>query len=431
MTIFWSLAGIMMLLALAFLLPPLLRGRPTARIDRDVLNTEVTRERLAELESDLESGRIDPAQYQAAREDLERELLYDLAGADSTAPRRVRTGMWLVAVIAIAVPVSATLLYRGIGNERIITLLEQQPQTQTAAHKAGQLSVEEMVSKLATRMASEPDNLRGWVMLARSYTVLGRYRQAVPAYRNILRLGGGNDAGTLADFADALASSSDGHFSDEAGGLLERALGLDPDNIKALWLAGHWKQQTGDSTAALEHWQHASSLMPADSEDNHIIRMQINQVRQQAGLPPLAEPVAMAASDAAAKPADTGAGTAQTAAAGGASLQVTVSLDPALGDRAGADDTVFIYARAASGPPMPLAIAHKQVRDLPLTVTLDDSMSMAPGMVMSRFPELTVGARISKSGNAMAQSGDLQGLQTPVRVADTPALEIVIDSTVP
>jgi cytochrome c-type biogenesis protein CcmH len=430
MTVFWSLAGIMMLLALAFVLPPLLRERSGMRIDRDTLNTEVTRERLAELELDLESGRIDPALYQAARDDLERELLNDLAGADA-APRSVRSGVWALAVIAIAVPLSATLLYRSIGSERIITLLEQQPPTQTASTAAPQLSVEEMVSKLAARLENEPDNLRGWTMLARSYSILGRYREAVPAYRNILRLGGGNDADTLADFADALASSSDSQFSAETGGLLERALQLDPDHVKALWLAGHWKKQSGDYTAAIAHWEHAASLMPEDSEDKSVILMQINQARQQAGLPPQqAAPAmaALAASDTTAQPADAGGA---TAAAGGASLQVTVSLDPALKGRAGAEDTVFIYARAASGPPMPLAIARKQVRDLPVTVTLDDSMAMAPGMKMSGFPELTVGARISKSGNAMAQSGDLQGLQTPVRVAENPALEIVIDSTVP
>jgi len=326
------------------------------------------------------------------------------------------------------VPLCATLLYRTIGTERIIGLLANQPATRASttaqSHDTGQMSVEQMVEKLATRLRDEPDNLKGWVMLARSYTVLGRYAEAVPAYRNILRLGGGNDSGTLADFADALASSSNGQFSDESGTVLERALQLDPDNIKALWLAGHWKNQGGNIPAALEYWEHAAGLMQAGSEDRQIIVTQINQVRQQAGLEPLAEPPPMTALAAG------GVDTPQPAASA-ATLQVTVSLDAALRDKVAADDTVFIYAKAASGPPMPLAIARKQVRDLPVTVTLDDSMSMAPGMVMSSSPALTVGARISKTGNAMAQSGDLQGLKTPVRTAGTPALDIIIDSTVP
>jgi len=417
MSIFWSIAGSMMLLALVFVLPPLLRHRPTTRVDRDAINAEVTRERLAELEQDLGNGRLDPAQYQAARADLERELLNDLAGAgDTAAGQQVRSGRWAVLLLALAVPLCATLLYKTLGSEQIITRLQQQPAASPGQQAPTQHSIEEMVERLAQRLRAEPDNLQGWVMLAKSYSVLDRFELAVPAYRNIMRLGGGNDTGILADFADALAVSGGGVFSDEAGSLLTRSLALDPDNIKALWLAGHWKKQTGDSAAAVAHWEHAAALMQPGSEDRQIIEQQIQEVRQQAGLAPAEIPPV------AAKTAP---------AAGGNALAVTVSLDPALQDRAGADDTVFIYARAASGPPMPLAIVRKQVRDLPVTVKLDDSMAMAPGMVLSKFPELTVGARISKSGNAMAQSGDLQGLQTPVHAADTPALDIMIDSVVP
>jgi cytochrome c-type biogenesis protein CcmH len=272
-------------------------------------------------------------------------------------------------------------------------------------------------------MQEQPDDLRGWVMLAKSYSVLERYDLALPAYRNILRLGGGDDAGILADYADALAATGNGVFPDEAGKLLTDALKLDPDHIKTLWLAGHWKNQAGDRTAAIAYWEHASSLMPSDSADHQVIRQQIQQVQQQAGLPQQAEPQTVAAAP------KTGA--VQPAAAGGGSLQVTVSLDPALRSRVDATDTVFIYARAVTGPRMPLAIVRKQVSDLPVTVTLDDSMSMAPGMVMSGFPELTIGARISKTGNAMPQSGDLQGSQSPVPLSGTTTIAIEIDSAVP
>jgi cytochrome c-type biogenesis protein CcmH len=419
MTVFWSLATTLSLLALAFVLPPLLRrDRGTTGANPDELNTEVTRERLSELESDLQSGRLNQDQYDAAREDLERELLYDLGtAAGNTTPGTPRSGRWVAVIIAIALPVCATLLYKSLGSEPIIALLQQQPpagQAQTASSR--QMSVDEMVSRLATRLQNDPDNLQGWDMLSKSYTVLERYDLAVPAYRNVMRLGGGKDPDTLADFADALAATANGVFPEEAGKLLTDALQLDPDNIKALWLAGHWKNQTGDTSAALAYWEHASSLMPQNSADNRTIRQQISQIRKQAGLPDQ-EPAAMAAA-------------AQPVAGGAASLQVTVTLDPALRDKADADSTVFIYARAASGPPMPLAIVRKQVRDLPVTVTLDDSMAMAPGMVMSRFPELTVGARVSKSGNAMPQDGDLQGLQTAVHTADTHSLDIVINSVV-
>ncbi len=426
MTMFWSLALAMALLALAFVLPPLLLHRRAATdVVQDDLNTEVMRERLAELEMDLESGRLEQSRYQAARQDLERELLNDLRPTASSAQPPAHNGRWAALLIAAAMPLSATLLYKALGSEPIIALLQQPPAAeQTRQPAASTPSVEDMVARLVTRMQEQPDDLRGWVMLAKSYSVLERYDLALPAYRNILRLGGGNDAGILADYADALAATGNGVFPDEAGKLLTDALKLDPDHIKVLWLAGHWKNQGGDSAAAIAYWEHASSLMPTDSEDNQVIRQQIQQVRQQAGLPQQVQLQTVAAAP------KTGA-VQPPAAAGGGSLQVTVALDPALRSKVDATDTVFIYARAVSGLRMPLAIVRKQVSDLPVTVTLDDSMSMAPGMVMSGFPELTIGARISKTGNAMPQSGDLQGSQSPVPLSGTTTIDIEIDSAVP
>lgn len=428
MTVFWSLAAVMSLLALLFILIPLLRPRTTDSVDQDALNTEVARARLAELDVDLEAARIEQAQYDAARADLERELLHDLKHAGQSA-RPVRNGLWAAVLIAIAVPVGATLLYRTIGSEQIIALLQQFPSAQhsetaqQSQHQTPQMSVEEMVSQLAARMASQPDDLQGWVMLARSYSVLGRYQEAVPAYRNILRLGGGDSADILSDFADALAATHDGRFPDEAGTHLTRALELEPGNIKALWLAGHWKNQGGDAAAAIGYWQTAADLMQPQSEDRKVITAQIEQVRQRTGLPAVsAAPVAVAQADTTAAPA---------AAAGKAILTVTVSLDPALADRTRPDDTVFIFARAVNGPRMPLAIMRKQVSDLPVTVTLDDSLAMTPAMVLSGFDPVTVGARISRSGNAMPQSGDLQGTRSPVSTASSSSLEITIDSAVP
>jgi cytochrome c-type biogenesis protein CcmH len=297
----------------------------------------------------------------------------------------------------------------------------QQSQPQ-APQQAPQMSVEEMVSRLATRLQDDPDNLRGWAMLAKSYSVLNRYAEAVPAYRNVLRLGGGDNAGLLADFADALVATSDGRFTDEAGTLLTRALALEPDNLKALWLAGHWKKQSGDTAAAIGYWEQAAGQMQPDSEDWKIITAQIAQARQAAGLPAGSPPpVQVAQANTGAPPADT---------AGTTALTVTVALDPALRERTRPDDTVFIFARAVNGPRMPLAIVRKQVKDLPVTVTLDDSLAMTPAMVLSGFDPVSVGARISRSGNAMPQSGDLQGMQSPVSTGGSSSLEIVIDSAV-
>jgi cytochrome c-type biogenesis protein CcmH len=427
MTVFWSLAAVMILIALLFILPALFRSAKSdaSGIDRDTLNVGVVRSQLAELDADLQSGRLSQDQYASARRDLEQELLTDLAGADPGRSKKPRSGQWAALILIVGIPLLAAALYNQLGHKQIIPLLAQMeanPPPRTADSTGGRLSVEEMVTKLATRMRSQPDDMKGWVMLARSYTVLKRYDQAVDAYRNILRLGG-NSPELLADYADALVMAADGRFTPESGELLQRALAAQPDNVKALWLAGHWKNQQGDTAAAIEYWQQAAALLPADGEDAAVIGQQIARAREQLGLPPQ-QPIQTASAS--------GMQTAEaTPAPAGATIQVEVSIDPQLATQVEPDDTVFIFARAAQGPRMPLAIVRKQARDLPLSVTLDDSLAMSPAMVLSKFTEVSVGARISRSGNAMPQSGDLQGSQSPVNVGKDVSVAVKIDSRVP
>jgi len=284
-------------------------------------------------------------------------------------------------------------------------------------------SIDEMVAKLAARLQQQPDDLKGWVMLARSYTILKRYGEADAAYENVLRLGGEN-AELLTDYADATVMAAGGRFTDKAGALLTRALELDPGNVKGLWLAGHWKNQSGAYAEALDYWQQAAAKLPPGSEDAAVIAQQISEVQGQLGIS--AEPAPAVAT----ATADAGT-TAATNSVSGAALSVHVALAPELAATAAAEDTVFIYARATQGPRMPLAIVRKQVRDLPISVTLDDSMAMTPQMVLSKFAQVVVGARISKSGNAMPQSGDLQGSVSPVATQTTEKIQITINSKVP
>lgn len=418
MTVFWSLAAVMVVVALLFVLPPLLRKRELPVVSRDELNTEVIKAQLAELDADLAVGKLDQNQYAAARTDLERELLYDLS-TTGPAEHEPRSGRWATLLIIPVLPLCAVLLYQQLGSVELIDRLQQVQtfQSQTVQQQAA--SIEDMIVNLAARLQQQPDDLEGWTMLARTYNILERYREAETAYENVLRLGG-EDAGVLTDYADAMVMANDGTFTGQSGALLTRALELDPDNVKALWLAGHWKNQSGAYAEAIRYWQKAALLLPDDGQDKPVITLQIQQARQLLGTAADSEQQATA-SPAAVSP-DT--------SSSGATLQVQVSLDPALATRTSPGDTVFIFARAAQGPRMPLAIVRKQVKDLPVSVVLDDSMAMAPGMMLSGFQEVLVGARISKSGNAMAQSGDLQGSKSPVRPADLAHLEIVIDSVI-
>lgn len=431
MTVFWSLAAIMMMAALLFILPPMLRNRELPATSGDEINTEVIKAQLAELEADLAAGKLDQAQYAAARADLEQELLYDLA-AGGPALRAPRSGRWATLLIVPALPLCAVLLYQMLGSVEIIDVLQQarmsQPpaaqQAQTAQQQPGQQqhSLDEMVARLAARMQQQPDDLKGWVMLARSYTILKRYPEAVSAYENVLRLGGEN-AAVLTDYADTLVMATGGTFSDKAGALLTRALELDSNNVKGLWLAGHWKLGNKEYQEALDYWQRAAVQLPPGGEDAKVIAQQISNVQGLLGITAETAPAVAVA------PANAGDATATTTGSG-AALSVHVALAPDLAAAAAPDDTVFIFARATQGPKMPLAIARKQVRDLPVTVTLDDSQAMMPAMKLSNFEQVVVGARISKSGNAIAQSGDLQGSRSPVSTADKETIEISIDSRI-
>lgn len=417
MNVFWFLVAAMTALALVFIVPPLLRNKPTRKLDHDGITTAVIKQQLAELGSDLEAGKLDQAAYSAARHDLERALLDDLnATADPGHANVQHSGRWASAVLALAVPAMALWLYHQLGSEAALSP-GAQVTTPLAANGSGH-SLEEMINKLASRLQENPDNIEGWVMLATSYASTDQFDKAVHAYQEALKRTGDHPQ-LLTDYADSLAMANGGEFTDEVGELLKKALKLQPDNVKALWLLGHWHYQRNQYDATLELWQKAAQQLQADSQDAEVLNQQINLVRNKLGMP-ASEAVAVAQT----RPAN-------SATTASASIQVSVSLDPSLKDRASPQDTLFIFARAVKGPRMPLAIVRKQVKDLPVTVTLDDSQAMSQQMVLSKFPQVSVGARISKTGNAMPASGDLMGNVSPVSTSDSDPVKIVISETVP
>jgi cytochrome c-type biogenesis protein CcmH len=422
MTVFWGLAGIMVIAALLFVVPVIMRSTRFSTTDQDALNTAVIKSQLADLETDLETGRLDQDQYAAARKDLEQELLDDLSrpGKDRDATPQ-RSGRWAVPVVVVAIPLLATALYYSLGSKEIIPLLARVPTTPptpaaTARTEKGP-SIEQMVEQLAARLREQPDDAEGWTMLAKSYRALERYPEAATAYQQALQRDNDNVA-LMVSYVDVITMSNNGRFTPEAAAMLNKALELQPDNIVALWLSGHQASQQQRYADAISYWQRASALLPDDSPDKPVIKQQIAMARQQSGA--AGTPVTDAAA-----PAVVDTTTAVPA------IQVRVTLDNGLQQQADPEATVFIFARAVSGPRMPLAIVRKQVRDLPVTVALDDSLAMSPAMTLSKFEQVTVGARISKSGNAMPQSGDLQGSVSPVATRDSKLVQLVIDGTVP
>ncbi len=416
-TVFWLSAASMSVIALLFAIVPLLRSRTDTSVSRQLLNTAVIKEQLKELQADLEAGKLEPDAYQAARHDLERELLNDTATGTEDEQHAQRSGRWAIGVLGLLIPALAVFLYLQLGAAPLLEQPGRPPVAQKPAQQPAH-SLQEMVQKLAARLEEEPDNVEGWVMLGRSYAALDRYQEAANAYAQARRVAG-DDPQLLVDSADIMVMANGGRFTSEAAQLLETALQVQPDNAKGLWLMGHYKYQSEDFQSAVDYWRRAAAQLPADSEDTRAITQQIEQAESRlvaagGSLAPAAETLTVPAADAAAK-----------------GVEVSVRLDPKLSAQAAAQDTVFIFARAAQGPRMPLAIVRKRVAELPVTVTLDDSLAMSPAMVLSNFDEVTIGARVSKSGNAMPQSGDLQGSVTPVQVEAGASVEVVINEVMP
>jgi cytochrome c-type biogenesis protein CcmH len=393
MTGFWLLGAALALAALAWVLWPLLRGRAGGPVSRQAANVSIYRDQLRELENDLAAGTLARADYERSRAEIEARLLEDVREPDAQPARPARRAAALA--IGAGIPVLALAIYLAVGNPATLSLQVE--------HGATVQQLETMVERLAARLRENPDDAQGWQLLGRSYAALGRFGEAADAYAKAA-VRAPRDPDLLVDFADVLAMARGQRLAGEPEKLVERALELDPKNLKGLALAGTAAFERKDFAQAAAYWQRMLPLVPADSEDWRIVQQNVAEAQQLAGAaPPLQAPAA---------------------------LQGTVALSPALKDKAAADDVVFVFARAAEGPPMPLAVARTRVRDLPYSFRLDDSMAMTPSMKLSAFPRVIVGARVSKSGNAVPQPGDLQGVSAPV-ANDAGEVRVVIDRVVP
>ena len=379
-------AAVLLLLAVAIVLRPLLKGGSRAGVAREKANFEIYRDQFAELENDRRSGVLGEEQFEQAKSDLERRVLEESA-RPAEGVTGARSGRAAPIAVGVLIPVAAVLLYLQFGT------LEGLHVTRHAAGDVSSMTAErfqEMTEKLAARMREKPTDAEGWMMLGRAYRALERFQEAADALRKAVALDPGN-ADLLADLAETLALGSGRTLAGEPTRLLERALKLQPDNEKALALAGSAAFERKDYKAAIHHWE---ALLKRPKVSGELAQ-------------------ALSAGIAEAKALSTGKKTVAAKPATGR-VSGTVTLDAALRARAAPEDTVFVYARAVQGPRMPLAIVKVQVKDLPYNFSLDDSMAMMPEMKLSAFNEVIVGARVSKSGGAKPAAGDLEGASAKV-----------------
>jgi cytochrome c-type biogenesis protein CcmH len=410
--LFFCIASFLVLIAFAFILPPLWRKYPVATVsdlsaDQDQRNILIARERLAELRKQHHAGALTQSQYDEQFAELEQALSDDLDIISHVTTSRSE-GRWAVYILAVFIPFAAGLLYFTLGNIPAIEHTEELAKADPEAPSAADIN--KMVAGLAERLKSNPNDAKGWLMLGRSYQHLEQFPKAVDALANAYRLLG-DQVEVMLLYAESLAFTNNKSLLGKPAELISKSLALEPENMNALWLGGILKAQQNKPQEAVKLWRKLESLVPPGSEAQKQIQSVLAGIESPADTTPTQN-------------------VAKSENTSGIKVTVDVSLDPALQQSVNPGDTVFIYAQALSGPKMPLAIVRKQVSDLPISVELDDSMAMMPAMKLSNFDKVKLLARISKSGNAMAQTGDLLGSDDQVALSDPASHKVVINSEV-
>ena len=423
MLLFWSLATLLVAVTLALLLPPLLRRRRggAAEPDPDAATTSVYRDQKQVLDAEYADGVISAEEREAAVAELSHRLGEEVGGrAPPARPKLDRRSAWILAsVLLVLIPSGAVILYARLGKPEAIAPAARE----RAAHEMSDSQVNALVETLAQRLKTRPDDAEGWTLLARSYQALARFPEAADAYARVTALVP-NDAGLLADYADVLAMTQRRRLEGKPAELAARALSIDPNNRKALALSATAAMEVKDFDRATALWKRLRAQFPEGSEDARQVGSIIAEVegmKSGRGVPTASGDRATAAPPAA---------PAASPVAPGPAIAGRVDVSPALAPKVALTDTVFIFARAVDGPRMPLAILRISAKQLPTDYRLDDSMGMAGGTKLSGASSVVVEARISKSGNAIAQPGDLSGKSGPVKPGAS-GVNVTIDQVVP
>lgn len=423
MTVFWIVAALFVLGALLLMLPPLLRGAPGDDTDGPGANLAVHRDQLLEAERDLANDLITPERFEQTRAEIERRAFEDIVVAETGATRAGPARGCAIA-LATLITLGSALTYLAIGNPQATTpqLARVAPPDAGGRHSVTPEQIDARVTALAERLRANPNDAEGWLILGRSYTALGRYRDAAIALRRANDLTPQN-ASLLADLADLVGMAQGKRLTGEPARLIQQALDIDPRHAKALALAGSAAFEAKDYASARRYWEGLIAVLPPDSPMLLSVR---GSLAQAASLDAGATPATATAPVAAA----TVAATAATAAGPApAQLTGTVRLAAALAAQVGPGDTLFVFARSAAGQRIPLAILRGQA-SLPFAFALDDSMAMSPQWRLSGATRVVVGARISKSGNATPQPGDLLGQSAEV-ASGARDVQVLIDRVQP
>ncbi|MDY0935340.1 c-type cytochrome biogenesis protein CcmI [Pseudomonas viridiflava] len=391
---FWMATGLLLLVALGFLLIPVLRGQRAQREeDRTALNVALYQERLSELQGQQEEGVLSAMQIQSARDEAARELLADTEGAEKA--RTARLGKPWLLLAAVLVPVLGMGAYLQLGASDKVELSREFSQPPT--------SLADMTQRLERTVQAQPDSSESLYFLARSYMAQNRPGDAAQMFERAAGLAG-RPPELLGQWAQALYFASDKHFTPQVQALTDEALKADPREVTSLGLLGIAAFETERYQAAVDYWTRLLNVLPAQDPSRSALEGGIARARENLKT--------------GAKPA--------LAASRAASIKVRVDLAPALKDKVQPRDSVFIFARAVDGPPAPLAVKRITVAELPAEVELSDADAMMPQLKLSNFPQVQLVARVSRAGQPT--TGEWVGRSQPLASDSGAQQALIIDS---
>lgn len=385
-------ALLLIVVTIGFLVWPFFRRSTVTDLSRQQLNSAIYRDQMAEIERDRAEGALSLADYDQAKAELQRRLLED-SQAETGKMAAEPAGRALPIALGAFLPLGAILLYFVLGTPAALN-----PVAKTSPHSQQftPQEIDRMVAGFAAKLENEPENYQGWAMLGRSYKSMGRFPEAIRAYERtgpMLE----TSADLLVDYADTLAAANG--FDKKAMAVIERALKIDPKQPQALWLRGTAAFEAKQFDKAIADWEALLALFPANSEEANVISGNIAEARQLGGLKASAKPAAKVGA---------GETAAKTASAGG-SINGRVELAPSMAGKLPAGGVLMVVARPNDGSRMPVAVVRANAAALPFDFTLDDSLAMSPDRKLSQFSELLVEARVSQTGQAVPQAGDLFG----------------------
>ena len=400
--------GIALCVALVFLWVLLRERKPVTQASQAKANAKVYRDQILDLDREHDSGHISDQEWQQSRDELSLRLLEDTSAVDDPAAKAEKPAIWTAVVLAVALPLGSMGLYMWVGQPEALN-----PMAAKTPDQVDPKDLAKMAQTLAEKLQAKPDNLQGWVMLGRTYRALENFDAALKAYDSALKLSADDDL--KLERIEIIAMQRQGQFEGEPWNVIREVLQRDPQHFGALLTAGSASYAEGKFADALKYWEQARKPLDANNPDLEGLENAIAAVRDRLGMPP-------------AKSSLTASST--SVATSGLNVTGQVNLSASLKSKASPNDVVFIYATPANGDRMPLAIFKTTVSQLPLNFTLDDSTAMTPDRKLSAAGEVMVKVRVSKSGNAMPQSGDLSGSLGPVKVG-AKGLKLEIKDQIP